>query len=382
MRSPCNDPETFIYRNNARAYANHHQTLQIGVSVPISSNTNVASEILRGVAQAQDEINRGGGINQSDLVIAIANDSNDPDTAKQIATKFANNKQILAVIGHNASNVSLIAAPIYQQAGLVMVTPTSFAGTLSGMGNYIFRTVPTARAMATRLAEYAVKTAHKPDVAVCYDSQSLDSSSFKDEFVAALTDQGGRIVPTVCDFAFPTFNPGTAMQDIRKRGAKAIVLVPYIDRIPRAIELARANQGQLSLLSSPTLYTFQTLQDGKADVNGLVLPAPWYPQAHPDHPFAQAARHLWGGEVSWRTATSYDAAQAIIAGLQQSQTRSGLQQALRNPEFTAEGAGEPVRFDVQTGDRKLAIQLVQIQPANPSRSGTGFDFVPVETRNQ
>jgi branched-chain amino acid transport system substrate-binding protein len=65
---------------------------------------------------------------------------------------------ILAVIGHNASNASLEAAPIYQQEKLVMVTPTSFANNLSGFGSYIFRTVPNISLMAAPLAEYAVKT--------------------------------------------------------------------------------------------------------------------------------------------------------------------------------------------------------------------------------
>ncbi len=380
LRQQRNDPETLIYRNNAKAYANHQKTLQVAVSVPIGSNPNVASEILRGVAQAQTEINNKGG--SFALVVGIADDKNDPDTAKQIATELTKNDQILAVIGHNASNVSLEAAPIYQQASLVMVTPTSFAETLSGIGSYIFRTVPTTRAMATRLAEYTVKTAQKSEVAVCYDSKSADSASFKDEFAAALANQGGRIVPTICDFASPIFNPIAAMQDIRSRGAKSIVLVPHIDRIPKAIGLAKVNQGQLALLSSPTLYTFQTLQEGKSDVNGLVFPAAWHPQMYRDRLFSQAARQLWGGEVSWRTATSYDAVEAISAGLQQNQSRSGLQQALRNPSFTVDGAGETVRFDPQTGDRKLMVQLVQVQQSNSSRSGTGYDFAALEARDR
>jgi len=84
--------------------------------------------------------------------------------------------------------------------------------------------------------------------------------------------------------------------------------------------------------------------------------------------------------VSWRTATSYDATQAMSAGLQH-QTRSGLQQALRSYSFSAIGVGEAVRFDPQTGDRQLPIQLVKVQPTNSSHSGTGFDFVPVDLVN-
>jgi|688.fasta_scaffold500175_2 branched-chain amino acid transport system substrate-binding protein len=54
-----NDPETLIYLNNAKI---NQDFLKIAVVVPISSNPNIAQEILRGVAQAQDEINQQGGI--------------------------------------------------------------------------------------------------------------------------------------------------------------------------------------------------------------------------------------------------------------------------------------------------------------------------------
>lgn len=136
-----NDPETLIYLNNAKAGNN----VKIAVSVPIGSNLNVAQEMLRGVAQAQDEVNQNGGINGVKLQVEIVNDENAPEIAQQVATELVNDKRILAVVGHNSSNATLSAAPVYQQGGLVMVTPTSLANNLSGLGSYIFRTVPTIR---------------------------------------------------------------------------------------------------------------------------------------------------------------------------------------------------------------------------------------------
>lgn len=149
-----NDPETLIYLNNAQAGDN---ALKIAVSVPISSNLNVAQEILRGVAQGQDEINQQGGINGQKLQVEIIDDRNDPEIAKQVAKNLVSDPQVLAVVGHNASNASLAAAPIYQQGKLVMVSPTSLANNLSGMGNYIFRTVPTSKIMAEALADYVAR---------------------------------------------------------------------------------------------------------------------------------------------------------------------------------------------------------------------------------
>jgi branched-chain amino acid transport system substrate-binding protein len=91
-----NDPEARIYLNNATVDGN---SLTIAVSVPISSNLNVAHEILRGVAQAQTEVNHRGGINGRTLRILIADDANDPDRAQQIAQQLSQDQTVIAVVG-------------------------------------------------------------------------------------------------------------------------------------------------------------------------------------------------------------------------------------------------------------------------------------------
>ena len=365
-----NDPETTIYFNNARA--SNGSSLKIAVSVPIGSNPNVAQEILRGVARAQDEINTSGGINGAELQVEIVNDDNSPEVVREVAKTLTKEQNILAVIGHNASNASLEAAPIYQQEKLVMVTPTSLANNLSGFGSYIFRTVPNISLMAAPLAEYAVKTAGKTNIAICYDSQAPDNISFKDEFVASLTAAGGKLVPTVCDFSIPSFNPESAIADAVSKGAQGLMVAPHVDRIDRAISLARINRGKLPLYGSTTMYTIQTLKDGQSDVNGLVLPVPWHPETNPGSRFPENSRQRWGGIVNWRTATSFDATQAVIAGLRQSNTREGLQQALRNASFSTPGASEDVKF-LPTGNRAGKPILVQVKQGG----STGYNFVPL-----
>jgi len=370
LKQNRNDPETVIYLNNATA--SNGSSLKIAVSVPIGSNPNVAQEILRGVAQAQDQINNSGGINGAKLQVEIVNDDNSPEVVRDVAKALTKDQNILAVIGHNASNASLEAAPIYQQEKLVMLTPTSQANNLSGFGSYIFRTVPNIRVMAAPLAEYAVKTAGQTNIAICYDSQAPDNISFKDEFVASLTAAGGKLVPTVCDFSTPSFNPDNALADAVSKGAQGLMVAPHIDRIDRAISLARINRGKLPLYGNTTMYTFQTLKDGQKSVDGLVLPVPWHPATNPGNTFPENARQRWGGVVNWRTATSFDATQAVIAGLRQSNTREGLQQALRNPSFSTAGASEDVKF-LPTGDRVGKPILVQVKQV----ANTGYNFVPL-----
>ena len=369
-RNP-NDPETLIYLNNAQAGNN---ALKIAVSVPIGNNLNVAQEILRGVATAQDEINQKGGINGKKLQVEIVNDENNPEIAKKIAQELVKDPQVLGVVGHNSSDVSLAAAPIYQRGGLVMISPTSSANNLSGIGQYIFRTVPTTKLMAEALANYAVNTARKTKIAYCYDSQSPGNISFKDEFVAAFVSKGGRFIPTVRDLSTPNFNPDLAVSEAINSGADALFIASHVDRIDAAVSLAKVNQGRLALFSDPTMYTVKTLQVGQQAVNGLTLVAPWHPQVNPY--LAETMRQRWRGTVNWRTATAYDATQAIIAGLQPGTSRDmpparwrdRLPQALHNPGFTVSGATGALRF-APSGDRIGNPVIIQVQS-----NGSNYQF--------
>lgn len=378
LRSNRNDPEALIYLNNAKIGNNN--AYRIAVSVPVGSNANVAQEILRGVAQAQEEVNRRGGINGKLLQIEIANDDNDPDIAKGIAAKFVGERSILALVGHNASDASIPAASIYEKGKLVMVSPTSFSQNLSGLGKYIFRTVPSIHFFTNTLSSYAVKTALKPpNVAICSDSLAVNNQSFKDQFQSGLLKGGGKLINIDCDLSRHDLDPKAVVSQAINQGANSLLLAPHVDRIEKALEVAEANKGRLALFGSPTLYTFETLQWGQADVNGLVLAASWSPAATPSNPFLKNAIKLWGGVVSWRTAMAYDATQAIITGLNQSSTRDALKNVLHDKNFFIYGATGKIQF-LPNGDRKNAQAfLVKIQRSN--KSPTGYDFVPIDTKS-
>ncbi|NJP11695.1 MAG: ABC transporter substrate-binding protein [Leptolyngbyaceae cyanobacterium RU_5_1] len=370
-----NDPETRIYLNNAKA-ATAEPFLKIATSVPIGSNLNVAQEILRGVAQAQEEINRRGGIHGKRLQVAIANDNNNPSIAHEIATVLVNDAQILAVVGHNSSEASVAAAPVYEQSGLVMITPTSFSDKLSSIGTHIFRMVPSIRFTADQLAAHWVQSVPNAKVAICSDALAVDNDSFQNQFTNAILNQGRIFIKEPCDFSDPNFNPNRAIASVVRQGANTLLLAPHVDRIDKAIATARANQGQLALLGSPTLFTAQTLS-GQEAVRGLVLAAPWHPTVRPGNPFPHHAAKLWGGPVNWRTAMAYDATWAIATGLQEHPTRQNLRDTLRHPTFSVQGATGLVQF-IPSGERQIVPELgmlLKIQPA-PGNAAR-YDFVPL-----
>ncbi len=373
LKTNRNDPEAVIYLNNAKI--NEVESFTIAVSIPIGSNLNVAKEILRGVAQAQTEINQTGGISRVPLRVIIANDDNQPAIVKLIAEHMVKDPNVLAVVGHNSSNASLAGAAIYQAGGLAMISPTTTARELSGFGSYIYQMAVGAPFQASSLAVYA-KTHQRTRMGICYSSSAEAAISLKQEFTVAATATYGdaTVISRVdCDLSSSTFNPAQMISSMVSNGVDTLLLSPSIDEIERAMLIARGSRGKFLLLSDSTLYTIKTLEMGQADVLDMVLTVPWHPQAIPKHSFPTKAAKLWSGHVNWRTATAYDAVQTIAAGLRQTPTRSGLQQALSSPDFSADGATGKIQFQ-PSGDRVTTPLFVTIQPS--SGSSSGYAFVP------
>ena len=365
-----NDPETSIYLNNALVA--QQKPVKIAVVVPIGSNLDVAQEMLRGVAQAQDEFNQQHG----KLQIQIVNDENNPDLARQIAQTLVKDDSVLAVVGSNASNASLAGAKVYQKAGMVMVTPTSTSDKLSNFGDYIYRAAPTNKEMADTLAEYVVNTAKRKNVAICADSQADDNITFKDAFIPTLLAKGGNYIDTQCDFAAPDFNAENSVTNLISSGAEAVLLAPHIDKLNRPIELAQANQWKMMLIGSFSLNTTKITKIGQGDLNGVVLPVPFHEQQDTASDFTTKARQLWKEDVvlTWRTATSYDAVKAIATALATTPTRQAIQRQLKQKTFAISGANGTVKF-LASGDRNIETALVTVK-ANPER---GYYFELIES---
>ncbi len=114
-----NDPEALIYKNNTIAALSTTPSLKIGVIISGAADGSGSREVLRGVAQAQQELNLAGGVNGQPLSITIGTDNNDAEMAPQVVSAFVEQEKILGVVGHSASGVSLAAVKTYTQGNMI-----------------------------------------------------------------------------------------------------------------------------------------------------------------------------------------------------------------------------------------------------------------------
>ncbi|QSV56501.1 MAG: ABC transporter substrate-binding protein [Dolichospermum sp. UKL201] len=370
------DPEALIYLNNAKARENRNR-LKIAVSVPIGTDPNVAKEMLRGVAQAQDEVNNNNsGINGKALEVAIANDDENPFTARNIAKAFVTDKKVLAVVGHSSSDLTKEAGKEYNSGELVAISPTSTSIGISNFSPYVFRTVPNDRLAAEKLAEYMVTNLQNKKAAVFYHFDSAYSDSLRKEFAKAVQSKDGQVIETF-DLSKLNFNATTAVKKAISQNVEVLMLIPNsitMDKVQEVVKEVKKNQKQLNLLGGDVLSSPKILGIWGKQFEGMVVTIPWNIDSNPKSNFVKNSKTLWKAPVSWQTATSYDATQAIIGALKINNTRNGIQKTLHSSSFSVNGATGKIQFS-KSGDRiNNSIFLIKVQ----QKPGTDkYEFVPI-----
>lgn len=152
----------------------------IGVAWPFEADKNLFNE---GIDLAVKEINSGGGIKGRELRLLKEDDGSELVKGMAIAESFAENNAIQAVIGHDNSFISIPAAAIYNNAGLVMLSPASTAPELTKNDyKYIFRNLPSDDEIARQLTLYLAEQGYQRMV-IYYSDDSYGNglaNSFED----------------------------------------------------------------------------------------------------------------------------------------------------------------------------------------------------------
>jgi ABC-type branched-subunit amino acid transport system substrate-binding protein/serine/threonine protein kinase len=408
------DPETLVYMNNAFLEANKIPYYTISVVIPIGSKnpdspthlSDQVKEVLRGVAQAQTEVNlrlsnsrnnndfpgadflQGKAINGKGLKVILADDANDKEEAKQKASLLVNQPDILAVIGHSNSEMTIHTVDIYNKNNLVLMSSSSATEELTDEPRkFFFRTQYTSSLIAISLGEHLIAKNQKQAV-ILYNQANAFGSSFYEEFKKYFESQGGKII-RIRDFDLSKkdFNAQRAIKEIEAQGETAIALVPdahVTNSLNNAFEIMKLNGDRNWIVGAWTLMCPQTLeiafQSQQKLFKKFISSVGWHPLSSINQEFPQQARSLWGGEVNTRTASAYDATRALIKALemQQQPSREGMQKTLSSPNFSADGATGTIQFDSpKNGDRKNPTSdLVHIVKC--PKEQFGLTFVPVK----
>lgn len=124
-----------------------------------------------GAQMAIEWLNKQGGMNGRKIVAKIFDDACEPKQAVSVANQIVNDK-IRFVVGHLCSSSTLPAAEIYDEEGIVMVTPAATNPALTQKGYAtIFRTIGTDAQSAPTSARYIADVLKPKHIALLHDKQ-------------------------------------------------------------------------------------------------------------------------------------------------------------------------------------------------------------------
>jgi branched-chain amino acid transport system substrate-binding protein len=99
--------------------------IKVGVAGPITGpNATFGAQLKNGAEQAVEDINAAGGVMGQKIQLSVGDDVSDPKQGVSVANKFAS-EGIKWVVGHFNSGVSIPSSEVYQEAGMIQVSPAS-----------------------------------------------------------------------------------------------------------------------------------------------------------------------------------------------------------------------------------------------------------------
>ena len=111
------------------------------------------------------------------------------------ATKIASDEAIVGVVGHNCSSSCTPAAPIYNDAGLTMISPSCTAPALTGEGTHVdsfLRTAHNDNIQGRVMAEFVYNELGLRKAATIHDGSPY-AEQLQQVFADVFTELGGEI---------------------------------------------------------------------------------------------------------------------------------------------------------------------------------------------
>jgi len=150
--------------------------IQLAFVGPLSGTSAVEGQsAVRGIELVLAEINANGGVGGRRVELAVHDDANDPERARELARTLVADGETLAVIGHNTSSCSVAAGAIYGEGGLPAVAAAATSVGVTADNPYYFRVIYNDRDQGRTVVAYANAILGAERLAIVYEADDYGS---------------------------------------------------------------------------------------------------------------------------------------------------------------------------------------------------------------
>ena len=319
--------------------AKHKNELVIGEYGSLSGGTaTFGTSTKNGIELYMDNVNSAGGVAGTPIRVIVEDDQSKPEEAATAVNKLVDQDGVIAVLGEVASSRSMAAAPICQQTGVPMITPSSTNPKVTEIGDYIFRVCYIDPFQGQMIAKSAKETLGFTRAAVLRDTKNDYSVGLANFFSQAFQALGGTIV---ADEAY-----GEGDQDfkaqltvIKSKKPQVLVVPGYYTEVGLIARQARELGLDVPLLGGDGWDSDRLIEIGQDALEGSYFINHYY-WGDPNpavQRFVEAYRARYNATPDALAALAYDAAGVLVAALNSLQQESPASfKALLGPRTEAQ----------------------------------------------
>ena len=157
----------------AATLASSRAEIRIGIAGPLSGSALPVGEQQEvGANAAIRDLNEHGGVLGETIVATSVDDACDPEQAKAAARQLVSEK-VVFVVGHVCSAASIAAGPIYDEAGIVMISPASTNPRVTDEGHRnVFRVIGRDDEQGAIAGDFIADRYPDKRIAIIHDGQA------------------------------------------------------------------------------------------------------------------------------------------------------------------------------------------------------------------
>jgi len=350
------------------------QTIKIGGIGPVTGEASTFGVSTKnGYEMMIEEWNAKGGVLGKQIELVFADDKGDPTEGATAAQKLINEDKVVAIAGTVMSKVSLAIAPICQNAGIPMVSPTSTNPKVTQVGDYIFRACFIDPFQGTVGAIFAYNDLNARKAGVLFDNSNDYTKGLAEFFRDKFTALGGEIV------AFEGHPAGTTdftpfLTNILKGKPDVIYCSDYYNDDGLMAKQARQLGYTGPFLGGDGWDSPDLVKIGGDAVNGAYFTNHFSKddQRPEVQEFVKKYTEKYGQAPDALAALGYDAMGLLLQAIQNAGSTDGakIKDALKNIDY--HGVSGEIKFDAERNPVKSAViikiengQQVYVTTVNP-----------------
>ncbi len=292
-------------------------TIKIGMGAPMTGDyAQFGVDISQGAMLAVAD---GGDIEGFKFELVAEDDQGSPELGAAVANKFVSDPSIVAVAGHIFSGATAAAMPIYEQAGIPMMSASATNPALTEKGSKVFNRVAFSdNAQGKFAAEYLYNTLGVKKIATMHDGSDY-GQALSGVAAARFIELGGEVLDT------QAITPGETdytapLSAIASKSPEAVYFGGYnAEGVVLANQWAQSGLQGVILFSDDGVYGEDFITragknaEGVYSVGPSILPDSTEKTKFDDAYLAQFGKKA--GELSPYTWNAYDSAGTLVAAI-------------------------------------------------------------------